>query len=80
MLKKLRTEERTIVLYESPHRLMRTLNDLLEAFGDREIAVAREMTKKFEEIVRGKISFAIRHFEKANIRGEFVLVIEGSQE
>ncbi|HTK82741.1 MAG TPA: 16S rRNA (cytidine(1402)-2'-O)-methyltransferase [Bacteroidota bacterium] len=80
MLNKLKTEERTIVLYESPHRLMRTLNDLLEAFGDREIAVAREMTKKFEEIVRGKISFAIRHFEKATIRGEFVLVIEGAKE
>ena len=79
MLNSLRTEERTIVLYESPHRLMRTLRDLLETLGDREIAVARELTKKFEEIIRGRISFAIQHFERNQIRGEFVLVVEGER-
>ena len=77
MLTSLAQERRTIVLYESPHRLLRTLNDLLKYFGDREIAIARELTKKFEEIVRGKISFAIQHFTKNKIRGEFVLVVEG---
>ncbi len=77
MLTSLAHERRTIVLYESPHRLIRTLNDLLNYFGDRDIAIARELTKKFEEIVRGKISFAIQHFTKNKIRGEFVLVVKG---
>ncbi|MFI5251117.1 MAG: 16S rRNA (cytidine(1402)-2'-O)-methyltransferase [Bacteroidota bacterium] len=70
-------EERTIVLYESPHRLLRTLSDLKDHFGDRQIAVARELTKKFEEIRRGKISEMIMHFSTHTIRGEFVLIIEG---
>ena len=77
MLASLAHERRTIILYESPHRLLRTLNDLQKYFGDREIAVARELTKKFEEIVRGKISFAIQHFTKNKIRGEFVLIVRG---
>lgn len=78
MLDTLTSEKRTIILYESPHRLLRTLNDLLNTFGDREISVARELTKKFEEIVRGKISFAIHHFTTHTIKGEFVLVIKGN--
>lgn len=77
MLSELAREERTIVLYESPHRLLRTLGDLKEALGDRQVSVAREITKKFEEIVRGPISDAIAHFTKNRIRGEFVLVIAG---
>jgi 16S rRNA (cytidine1402-2'-O)-methyltransferase len=77
MLAALAREERTIVLYESPHRLLRTLGDLKEAFGDRQISVAREITKKFEEVVRGAISEAIAHFTKHRVRGEFVLVIAG---
>ena len=80
MLTSLAHEQRTIILYESPHRLLRTLNELQTYFGDREIAVARELTKKFEEIVRGKTSFAIQHFTRHAIRGEFVLVIAGSSE
>ena len=76
-LEQLRNEERTVILYESPHRLLRTLKDLLDAFGDRRISVARELTKKFEEVVRGKISFVLQHFQRGNVRGEFVLVIEG---
>jgi len=70
-------EDRTIVLYESPHRLLRTLADLKAAFGDRQISVAREITKKFEEVVRGTISEAIAHFTDHRIRGEFVLVVAG---
>jgi 16S rRNA (cytidine1402-2'-O)-methyltransferase len=77
MLAELAREERTIVLYESPHRLLRTLGDLKEALGDRQVSVAREITKKFEEVVRGTISDAIAHFTKHRIRGEFVLVIAG---
>ncbi|HLF14544.1 MAG TPA: 16S rRNA (cytidine(1402)-2'-O)-methyltransferase [Bacteroidota bacterium] len=76
-LQELAKEERTIVLYESPHRLLRTLADLKKAFGDRRISVAREITKKFEEVVRGTIPEVIEHFTKTRIRGEFVLVIAG---
>ena len=77
LFEKLSTEERTIILYESPHRLLRTLNDLIEYFGDRQISVSRELTKKFEETVRGTLSSAIAHFTSHAIRGEFVLVIAG---
>jgi 16S rRNA (cytidine1402-2'-O)-methyltransferase len=77
-LEQLRTEARTIILYESPHRLLRTLGDLLEFLGDREISVSRELTKKFEETRRGKISSLISHFSSHAIRGEFVLVVAGA--
>lgn len=73
----LATEPRTIILYESPHRLLRTLDDLKKSLGDRKVSVARELTKKFEEIVRGRLSDVIAHFQVKNVRGEFVLVIEG---
>jgi 16S rRNA (cytidine1402-2'-O)-methyltransferase len=79
-LGKLRSEERTVVLYESPHRLLKTLRELLESFGDRRIAVSRELTKKFEETFRGTIAEAIPYFESRAIRGEFVLVIAGHDE
>lgn len=77
MLTSLAQERRTIILYESPHRLLRTLGDLQKYMGEREMAVARELTKKFEEIVRGKISFVLQHFTKNPIRGEFVLIVHG---
>ncbi len=77
-LASLAREERTIVIYESPHRLLKTLGELREAFGDREISVSRELTKKFEETFRGTISSAIGHFSSQPVRGEFVLVISGA--
>lgn len=73
----LRSENRTIVFYESPHRLLRTLKDLLDAFGDRPVAVCRELTKKYEEVIRGRLSEAIQIFSSRSIKGEFVLVIQG---
>lgn len=76
-LKELAREERTIVLYESPHRLSKTLDNLLQAFGDREVVVAREMTKHFEEIVRGTITTVRETFRAKEPRGEFVIVIAG---
>lgn len=79
-LEKLITEERTIVLYESPHRLLKTLNELLEYLGDRNIAVAREITKKFEEVLRGKVTSVIQELSRRSIKGEFVLVIEGKSD
>lgn len=66
----------TLILYESPQRLGRTLEDILHFWGDRRIAVARELTKQFEEFFRGKVTEAIRHFAEGT-RGELTLVVEG---
>ncbi len=74
-LKSLEDEDRTFVIYESPHRIIKTLNDLLTYLGDRDIAVCREITKMFEEVLRMKISAAIKHFEANQPKGEFVLVV-----
>ncbi len=76
-LEVLREEQRTILLYESPHRLLRALTELSEVLGDRKISVSRELTKKFEETVRGRISEVRNYFESKSIKGEFVLVVEG---
>ncbi|MDO9548509.1 MAG: 16S rRNA (cytidine(1402)-2'-O)-methyltransferase [Candidatus Marinimicrobia bacterium] len=70
-------EPRTMIIFESPVRLLKTLTDLYSYFGDRRIVVGREMTKYYEEYVRGNIPEVISHFEKTKPRGEFVLVIEG---
>ena len=74
----LKNERRTMVFYEAPHKLKRTLADLLEAFGDREIALCREMTKLQEQVLRTTLSGAISHFEQTEPRGEFVLVVDGA--
>ena len=74
-LKKLKQEERTVVLYESPHRILKLLEDILEVYGDIEIVLGRELTKKFEEIRREKVSEAIEHFKPGQPKGEFIVVI-----
>lgn len=76
-LKILAEEERTIVLYESPHRLIKSLEQLKEFLGDRQASVSREISKMFEETVRGTFSELIEHFTKNGVKGEFVMVIEG---
>jgi len=68
----------TIVVLETPHRLLAALKDILEVLGDRRIAVCRELTKLHEEVFRGRVSQAIEHFAEA--KGEFTLVIEGNKE
>jgi 16S rRNA (cytidine1402-2'-O)-methyltransferase len=70
-------EERTILLFESPHRLKRTLEDILEIMGDRRVAVARELTKKFEEVSRGSVAQLLDHFGEKRVRGEVVIVVAG---
>jgi len=78
-LRELSGETRTIVLYEAPHRLTKTLEELGQALGNRSIAVAREMTKVHEEFFRGAISGAAARFASTPPRGELVLVIEGKK-
>lgn len=68
-------EKRTVVFYESPHRILKTLYDMLDIFGDIRICVMRELTKKFEEILRGRISEIAARFEMSKPRGEFLIVL-----
>ncbi|MDB5121535.1 MAG: rRNA methyltransferase, partial [Sphingobacteriales bacterium] len=77
-LKELAEEERTMIFYESPHRILKTLEDLIVYFGDeREASVSRELTKMFEETVRGKLSEIKTHYETHILKGEFVLCVSG---
>ncbi len=78
LLMSVREEPRAIVCFESPYRVAATLQAILDALGDRNIAVCRELTKLHEEVFRGTVSEAVRHFAKP--RGEFTLVIEGTGE
>jgi len=79
-LDELKTEKRTMIFYEAPHKLMRTLNDMLAVFGDRSVSISRELTKIHEETIRTTLSEAILHFGETPPRGELVLVIEGSKD
>jgi 16S rRNA (cytidine1402-2'-O)-methyltransferase len=76
-LEQIRELEHTLVFYESPHRLVKCLNDMKEILGDREACAAREISKKFEEFLRGPLSDLIETLEVRSIKGEFVLVIAG---
>ena len=79
ILTELSQESRTLILYEAPHRLLKTLKELFEYMGNRNIAIVREITKLHEEVLRGKLADIIADYEseKIAIRGEYVLVIEG---
>ena len=80
-LKKLAEEERTIVLYESPYRLIKTLEKIKEFFGpDRKVSVSRELTKMFEETVGGTVEEVLLHFGDKEVKGEIVLIIDGKKE
>ncbi len=75
----LKDEERTIIFYEAPHRIKDTLNMLKETMGDRRIVVARELTKRFEEIIRGRLSSVADSLNNREIKGEITLVLEGNR-
>lgn len=73
-------ETRTIILYEAPHHLKKTLEELLKALGDRRLTLCRELTKKYETAFATTISGAVSYYSKEGPRGEFVLVIEGKSQ
>lgn len=77
ILEELKNETRTTILYEAPHRLLRTLGELYEALGDRRITVCRELTKKHETVFQTTLSAAIVHYDANAPRGECVIVMEG---
>lgn len=79
-LASLKNEVRTIVFYEAPHKLIHTLKDLYDAFGNRKIVFARELTKRFEEIIRCDLESAIEKYDNESPKGEFVLMVEGISE
>ena len=76
-LDEIKNERRTMIFYEAPHKLCRTLDDLYSVLGDRRIAVCRELTKLHEQVISGTLSDAIEYFKVNAPRGEFVLIIEG---
>ena len=65
----------TIILFESPHRLLKTLNQLFEILGNRQVAIGRELTKLYEEIIRGNLKDVIQEFSKKSVKGEIVIMI-----
>lgn len=77
-LKNLASEERTMIFYESPHRLIKALEQFKEFFGaDRRVSVSRELTKKFEETVTGTVEEVLTHFQNKEVKGEIVIVVGG---
>lgn len=78
-LRELADEKRTVIMYEAPHRLIGTLSEMSDFFGDRQIAICRELTKLNEEIMRTSILAALDYYAESSPRGEYVLVIEGAR-
>jgi 16S rRNA (cytidine1402-2'-O)-methyltransferase len=79
-LKELLNEQRTMVLYEAPHRVVELLNDLREIFGDRRAAVLRELTKIYEEIKRGSLSDILKGMDEDRVKGEFTIILAGNEQ
>lgn len=76
LLKDLKSEKRTVIFYESPYRIIKTLRDITENLGDVDIIICRELTKKFEEIFRGKSGEALKYFQQKLPKGEFTVIIK----
>ncbi|MBO8164858.1 MAG: 16S rRNA (cytidine(1402)-2'-O)-methyltransferase [Brevibacillus sp.] len=79
-LERLRYYPETLLVYEAPHRIEKTLEAMLEVWGDRQAVLARELTKRYEEFARGRLSELIAWLEEEQIRGEFCIVVEGAKE
>jgi 16S rRNA (cytidine1402-2'-O)-methyltransferase len=80
-IKNLATEQRTMIFYESPHRLVKALEQFKEFFGaDRPVSVSRELTKKFEETVNGTVEEVLTYFQSKEVKGEIVIVVGGYSE
>lgn len=80
ILSKIKDDSRTLIFYEAPHRLKKTLDVLINSLGDRNICIAREITKKHETVLHTSLKKAAAHYEEETPRGEYVLVIEGKDE
>lgn len=80
VLERLKDETRTVILYEAPHRLIKTLESLYEALGDRQISITKELTKKHENVLKTSLEKAIAYYEQEEPRGEYVLVLAGRDE
>jgi 16S rRNA (cytidine1402-2'-O)-methyltransferase len=79
-LKFLTEETRTIIFYESPHKIAKTLVDLATYFGtDRKASVSRELTKIYEETIRGSLEELVNHFSNSTTKGEIVIIVEGKE-
>src|SRR3989339_1680108 len=76
-LQEITSDDRTIIIYESPYRILKTLLELRDIFGERRIVLAREMTKFYEEVIRGGIEEVVKNIEAKKIKGEITLVIQG---
>ncbi len=78
-MKYLAEDPRTLIIYESPHRILRTLRDIADYMGDRQVVIGREITKKFEEFIRGSVSEIREQLDTRNIKGEVVIIIGGKK-
>lgn len=79
-LKKILSDERTVIFYESPYRVVKTLSEILDLGGNRKVVVTRELTKVYEQFIRGSISEVLEHFNKHKPKGEFTIILEGKSE
>jgi 16S rRNA (cytidine1402-2'-O)-methyltransferase len=77
-LEKVSGDTRTLIFYEAPHKIVRTIDDMLKALGDRRAVVTRELTKIHEEVIRGTLSEILEHLNKGSIRGEFTILVHGA--
>ncbi len=77
-LQKLTGEERTIIFYEAPHKIMKTIEDMIEVMGERRAVITRELTKIHEETIRGTLPEILRHLQEGSIKGEFTIIVHGA--
>ena len=77
-LKELEKEERTLIFYEAPHKIIKAIEDMIAVFGDRQAVITRELTKVYEEIVRAKLSDALKHLKQKTVKGELTVIVHGA--